>query len=419
MRRDTRRGLGLDWYYTWQQGKRIAPLLARSLLAPHWDGLATWLFGQRYTWYTVRRVITIAKAFASFSKRQGTRDAGGLTEERAQLYEGRCGLREARRCLKLLARFLRSRGILDPVPSAPSKPPRPALLDEYVRFLADHRGLGPSVSRHEHHVAAFLKSLKSPVTLSAIRRLEAAHVFRFIRSRSQALGPAERKAMCAAVRAFMRFLHLRGYLARDLAPAVPVIPTFKLDRLPKAIPWEDVEKILAAVDRSTPLGRRDYALLVLLATYGIRNGQILDLRLDDIDWRRETLRVRGAKGGRDVLLPLRRPVGEALVDYLRHGRPTWPSREIFLRVRAPMGPLRGTVGNVIKAYAAKARVTTSRLCPHAWRHAVATRMLAKGQSIKTIRDVLGHRSVETTCIYAKVDVEMLRQAALDWPGEAL
>jgi site-specific recombinase XerD len=293
--------------------------------------------------------------------------------------------------------------------------PQPAILENYLHFLAEHRGIGTArIERHRVHVEAFLQSLRDPNTCSG---LDSQTVSRFITKRAPALGRAERKAMCAALRTFLRFLRFRGVLKQDLTTAVPVIPSFKLDRLPRVISWEDVQKILAAVDRSTPVGRRDYVLLLMLATYGIRCSQ--PLRLEDIDWRHNILRIRAAKGGRFTVLPLRPAVGEALVDYLRHGRPTWPFREVFLRTRAPMGPLGRNLGNIIKWYARKAGLSVGSFGPHAWRHACATRMLAHGQPLKTIRDVLGHRTIETTFIYTKVDIEHLRQAALEWPEVTL
>jgi integrase len=222
--------------------------------------------------------------------------------------------------------------------------------------------------------------------------------------------------MCAAIRMFLRFLFLRGYTSLDLAFAVPVIPTFKLERLPTAISTDAIVRILAAVDRSTPVGRRDYAMLLLLATYGLRAGQLCALRLDDIDWRQQLLRIPGAKGGRDAIYPLRPAPGEAIIDYLRHSRPVgWPFRQLFLRVRAPIGPLQGVLANIIKPYARRAGVEVPSFGSHAWRHACATRMLTKGQSLKTIRHMLGHGSIETTFIYTKIDLGALRQAALEWP----
>ena len=418
MRKDKQRGLGLSWYLEWRQTTRIRSRLDRSLLAPHWDDLARTLFGRGYSWYTVRRTIEIADAFAAWAEARGIRRVRELTEELiAQRLSGR-RVREGPRCLRALLEFLRGHGVV-PVDAQTSPPsPAPGVLEEYLQFLRHHRGVSARRSeQHRLHIQALLESPGVQGPAGVVEDLTASTLTRFLTARAERLAPSQRKLLCAAVRSFLRFLHLRGSLTHDLVGAVPVIPTFKLARVPRGIAWEDVETILAAVDRSTPQGKRDYAILRLLATYGIRSGQLCALRLDDIDWRRETLRVRAAKGGREVLLPLQPSVGEAVVDYLRSGRPAWPFREIFLRVRAPMGPLRGTLTNMIKPYARKAGVS-GPLGPHAWRHACATRLLAHGHSLKTIRDLLGHRHIETTFIYTKVDIERLRQAALEWPGEA-
>lgn len=406
---------GFQGYLNWKHRTRIRCHLARSILAPYWDELASAIFWQGYTWYTVQRTIAIARAFAAYAEAQGVGDAGELTGDLAENYLEERQLREGRRCLGFLISFLRERGVL-PATLAPPEAPEHELLDEYVRFLREHRGIGVGrIKEHRRQIRAFLGSLGPSAALSTIKTLDAPAVFRFVTHRASALTRSQRKSMCASLRSFLRFLCLRGYVQRDLSSTVPVIPSFKLDRVPHALSREDISRILDAVDRSTRVGRRDYAILLVLATYGIRNRQLCGLRLDDVDWQRETLRVRAAKGGRAVVLPLRPAVGEAIIDYLRDGRPPWPLREIFLRMRAPMGPLRGNLINIIRTYARKAGVVGPHIGPRAWRHACATRILAEGHSLKTIGDMLGHRSVESTFVYTKVDVESLRQAALEWP----
>lgn len=406
---------GLKGYFEWKKGKRIRLGLASSLLAPYWDGLARRMFEQGYGWHSVRRTIEIAKPFAAYAQLQGVYDAGELTEDLVERYLKVRRLRESPWCLRRLLSFLRERGILR-TGSDSQDTPRHELLDEYLRFLLEHRGISTGrIDEHRRHAGAFLEALGESAERSTIGKLDVSTVFRFVTDRAATLTRSQRKAMCAALRTFLRFLHLREYVERDLSSTVPVIPSFKLDRVPQGLEREDIAKILNVVDRSTPVGRRDYAILLVLATYGIRNGQLCALRLDDVDWRQDTLRVRAAKGGRDALLPLQPAVGNAVVDYLQHGRPAWPFRELFLRVRAPMGPLRGNLNDIIRPYARKAGVTTPQTSPRAWRHACATRLLSNGHSLKTIGDMLGHRNIETTFIYTKVDVEMLRQAALDWP----
>lgn len=410
------RTTGVDGYFL-RNGFRTR--LRACLLAPHWAHLIEAMRGRGYSRHVIYTTIHHALWFTEFAAARGIDDVGGLTHELVARYHDTRPQHprmaaESRRCLWRVMVWLQEQGVF-PAERVSPAPASSALLGEYLRFLADHRGIGVRrIDRHRVHVRAFLESL-GPAATFPFAGLDAGAISRFVTARAAALGRSERKSMCAALRTFLRFLRLRGDLTQDLVTAVPVIPSFKLDRLPRGIAWEDVQKILTIIDRSTPMGRRDYALLLVLATYGIRSGQLCALRLDDLDWRHDTLRVRAAKGGRDTVLPLRPMVGEALVGYLRHGRPAWPCREVFLRIRAPIGPLRGNLTNIIKPYARKAGVTTPSFGPHAWRHACATRMLAHGHALKTIRDVLGHRTIETTLIYTKVDIEQLRHAALEWP----
>ena len=407
----------IDEYF---RRKGFRARLRTCVLAPHWDELVSWMAGQGYPRGTVYETIRLALRLAEFAEQEGVRDLALLSDELVERHladwaDAPRVRRDSRSCVRRVMALLRELGIV------PRPPPPPTassgLLGEYLRYLAEHRGITSSqIDKHRLQICAFLEAMAGDDELEAVARLDAGDIFGFVTARSKRLSRSGRKSMCAALRSFLRFLYLGGHLLRDLVAAVPVIPTFKLDRLPRMIADEDLQKILAAVDRSTAVGRRDYAMLLVLATYGMRSGQICALRLEDIDWRHETLHVRAAKGGRDALLPLRPAVGEAILDYLRRGRPAAIShREVFLRVRAPLGPLRGNLTNLIKPYARKAGLTEVPLGSHAWRHACASRMLAAGQSLKTIGDTLGHRSTESTFIYTKVDLEMLRQAALEWP----
>jgi integrase len=376
--------------------------------------LAAFLVRRGHTWHSVRRVIEIAKPFAAHAEAVGVTNASELNEALVDRYLKVRQLRESRTCLHRLMLFLCEQGIVkDTKGKIPVTKLTSPIVSEYRHFLEDHRGIGrKSSGQHQRYVESLLEVLGK----DDFQSLTGAEVQRFITDRAKGLSRAQRKMLCASIRSFLRFLYLRGYTPIDLRSAVPVIPSFKLERLPVAVSPETIEKILAAVDRSSPVGRRDYAMLLSIATYGMRAGQLCALRLDHVDWRRQVLRIPAAKGGRDVLLPLVSTVGEAIVDYLRGGRPVgWPFRQLFLRVRPPIGPLGGNLVNIIKPYARKAGVQLPSFGSHAWRHACATRMLKKGQSLKTIRHILGHSSIETTFIYTKVDIDALRQAALEWP----
>jgi integrase/recombinase XerD len=392
--------------------------LQACMLAPHWDELAAWLVARGHPDRQVYETLRHGLRLAEFADSLGIHGPGLLTGDLVDRcladVSGQPRLhRDRRLCVLRVMAFLRERG-LSPVPPSPEEPNKP-LVAEYLHYLREHRGTGEeSVQRHRRHVCAFVDAVEGKD--GSTRQLDADRIFRFVTKRAQGMSRSQRKAMCAALRSFLRFLHVRGDISSDLSMAVPVIPSFKLDRLPAVLSLADIERILSVIDRSTAIGRRDYAMLLVLATYGLRAGQLCALRLDDIDWRHETMRIRGAKGGRDVMLPLRPSVGQAIVDYVRHGRPSGGSwREVFLRVRAPIKPLAGVVHNIIKPHARRAGLSGVPLGPHAWRHACASRMLASGQSLKTIRDVLGHQSIETTFIYTKIDISKLREAALEWP----
>jgi integrase/recombinase XerD len=397
--------------------------LLECMLAPYWGDLAAWMAERGHPQRQIYETIRLSLRLAEYAARvDGLTDpallTGGLIVRYGATMTGHRRLQQdSRLCQWRLLTFLRERGIVRPE-QPPSVEPCSQVLTDYLNHLAEHRGLGKkSIAAHRKHVALALEAFGlSEDGAAAAPSVDAAAVFDHVMARAPSLSRSERKAMCAALRSFLRFLHLSGYLMQDFSEAVPVIPSFKLDRLPQVIAPEAINKILAVVDRSTAMGLRDYAILFILATYGLRSGQLCALRLEDFDWRQETLRIRGVKGGEDVLLPLLPAVGEAVIAYLREGRPSsGASREVFVRVRAPIGPLKGNLRNIIKPYARKVALDEVPLGAHAWRHGCASRMLASGQTLKTIRDTLGHRSIETTFIYTKVDVRHLREAALEWP----
>jgi site-specific recombinase XerD len=408
---------GFEHYLRWKREKPLRPLhLDRGLLAPHWDNIAFAMFERDYSWYCVRQTILTSRAFATYAESVGVSDVAALSDDLIDQHVQVRPRRYGKRSLERLMFVLRERGV---VPRATVEAPTlPPLLDEYLRFLEAHRALSER-GRYLHriHVHALLESLGEAGSPSGVGDLQIAAIHRSITARAPSLDRDGRKRMCTAVRSFLRFLYLRGHVDRDLSSAVPVIPDFRLGRLPRSIAWEDLQKILAVIDRSTDTGCRDYAIMMILATYGIRAGQLVALRLDDIDWRRGTIHVPAAKAGRDMVLPLLPQVGEAIVQYVRRSRPDWPFRQLFLCLRPPMRPMTSCLMGVIKPYAIAAGVKKP-FGPHAWRHACATRLLVRGQSLKAIRDLLGHRHLDTTFIYTKVDVETLRQAALEWPEVA-
>jgi integrase len=204
-----------------------------------------------------------------------------------------------------------------------------------------------------------------------------------------------------------------------LAEAIPRLRTYKLSGVPRAISEEDAEKVLLSIDRTTPVGRRDFAIIQLLYTYGVRGGQVRALQLQDVEWRQSRIRFRSHKRGKEVVVPMTDQVGEALLEYLRHGRPDAPYQEVFLTAHAPVRPMKSpaAMSLLVGHHMVQVGVSCPKKGSHAFRHGFATRMLQRGQSLKTIADLLGHRNINTTFMYTKVDLPTLQQLPLDWPEE--
>ena len=218
---------------------------------------------------------------------------------------------------------------------------------------------------------------------------------------------------CGMLRVFLRYAHRQGLLGADLSKAVEWPTAYRLADIPRSISWAEVGRVLGAVDRRTPCGKRDYAILLLLVTYGLRAREVAALTLDDIDWRRDRLAIPGRKAGHSTAFPLSAVVGEALVDYLRHGRPPSSDRQVFFRALAPAGPAsRVAVSACARHYLLKAGIQVPRPGSHTLRHTCVQRLVDAGFGLKTIGDFIGHRSPASTEIYAKVAIEPLRQVAL-------
>jgi integrase len=225
--------------------------------------------------------------------------------------------------------------------------------------------------------------------------------------------------MCSSLRSFLRFLHASGRLAVDLAPSVMAPIVRRGERPLRALPWEAVRRILRAVDRSSAGGQRDYALLLLMSLYGLGAGEVIRLRLEDIDWHAATLRVTRPKNGVVVELPLLPAVARALVSYLRHARPQHAAtRYLFLRRKVPHRRLGGAsaVRHILLKHARAAGVTAPYLGSHVLRHTHACRQLEQGTPPKLIGDILGHRRPESTSAYLRIATERLRQVALSVPS---
>ncbi len=329
---------------------------------------------------------------------------------RRERYAHLCGAR----ALDPLLGYLRGLGVVPELPAVADTPVE-RLLRDYCEYLLRERGLAASsVAHHEGVARSFLAGRSEPIEL-ALRQLGAGDVTRFVMAqcRSGRWGPGAAKNLTGGLRSLLRFLHVAGWTAVPLAQAVPSVAGWRLSSLPRGLDAEQVTRLCESCDCATVIGRRDRAILSLLARLGLRSCEVATLLLDDIDWRAGELTISGK--GSTSQLPLPHDVGDALVSYLREGRPSSSgSREVFLRARAPHGALSPTGVRSVVHHACD-RAGVKRIGAHRLRHSLATELLRAGAPLAQIAPILRHASVSTTAIYAKVDWVALRSLARPWP----
>jgi site-specific recombinase XerD len=326
--------------------------------------------------------------------------------------EGRYRAHWSRPGLVCLLEVLRDGGALGGEEPAAAVSPGEQLLVSFGRYLFVERGLAAGTVRgYVDSARRFLAGLGG---VSGLGSLTAADVTAAVLCRSAGVSVAATQNFVAALKSFLRFCFVEGLVAVDLSEAALAITGRRRSSLPRGISAADAKALLASCDRRSALGRRDYALLVLLLRLGLRRSEVAGLRLDDIDWRAGEVVVRG-KGARQDRLPLPWDVGEAMASYLRRGRPRGDRREVFLRARAPYGPIAsGTVASTVRRACRRAGI--AEIGSHRLRHTAACEMVASGVSLIEIAQVLRHHSLQTTAVYARVDLARLRLVAVPWPG---
>lgn len=290
-------------------------------------------------------------------------------------------------------------------------------VNEYREYLVQQRGLSQtSLPYYLSFVEQFLSSRFAGGEI-CFMELCASDVTTFLRINVARLSRGRAKLLVTALRTFLRYLLHQGKVAVDFAPCVLPVACWSYSEIPKSLPPGIVERVLAQHDRNTGIGRRNYAILLLLARLGLRAGEVVTLSLEDLDWDNGLIKIR-RKGSRWAQLPVPADVGGAIAEYLRSDRPRSSSRRVFLRHNAPV---RGfahtiTVSSIVRRALIRARVDSARTGAHLLRHTLAGDLLRNGASLDEIGNLLGHRSPNTTALYAKVDLANLRTVALPWPG---
>ena len=406
-----------------------------SWIASEIERYVVWLAEQGYKTRSVLRRVPLALAFGEFARERGAQALEDLPAHVDAFVAAKVAdYRGTRKGSAGVARYEVAKEVRGPIEqmlrvvvpgfagSGRSHRALPFIdiTPGFYEYLLRERGVRPeTVRNYRHHLAAFeaylgrigaeLKDV-SPTILSA-----------FLAERSAAgLGKMTLRDGCGVLRVFLRYAHREGVLGSDLSGSVEWPQIYRLSDIPRSITWAEVGKVLAGVERRTPAGKRDYAILLLLATYGLRAREVAALTLDDIDWKRERLAVPERKAGHSTAFPLSGSVGAALIDYLQHGRPESPDRHVFFRAVAPVRPIGpAAVSSCARHYVLKAGVQVRRPGSHTLRHTCVQRLVDADFSLKEIGDFVGHRSPASTEIYAKVAVEPLREVALGDGEEVL
>ncbi|WP_028734624.1 site-specific integrase [Rhizobium leguminosarum] len=322
-----------------------------------------------------------------------------------------------RSALRRLLLALREKGLI-PAALPIQRSEHEKIVDVFGQYLSTERGLAAAtVGSHKLLSLRFLREV-CPFGADGFAALTPEIVIGYVERHALDGSADSGKAMCGVVRAFLRYLHLKGLISTALADCVPSIRRWRLAGLPTFLPPEKVQKVLDACDRTTAMGRRDFAVLMILAKLGLRASEVATLNLDDIDWQAGTILVHG-KGRRQATMPLRHDVGTAIVAYIRHGRPASACRRVFLRTLAPHVGFASGCAITMIAKQALERAGIDGYAHHGahlFRHSLATDLLRSGASFAEIGQLLRHRSIDSTRIYAKLDIEKLRELSLAWPG---
>lgn len=320
--------------------------------------------------------------------------------------------------IRMLLRVLRGLWPPSPIPRFAPESMLGEVLRGYDEWMREVRGL--CLSTRENRIAEalrFMKSLRIEDRAAWSGDVSIAGIDAYIASRTVSrCTRGSLKLATVDLRSFLRYLKISGWIKNDLSSEILVPKCYKLENLPQELAAEHVDKVLEATraDHSA-IGRRDYAILTLLATYGLRAGEVIGLRLEDIDWKNDLLRVRRGKSGAYAELPLLPHPGNAILAYLRHGRPKTGARQVFVRAVAPHTGLAALTTQIRERLAVVGATSPGRRGPHAFRHARAASLLRRGVTIKEIGDVLGHRSTESTAAYLRLAMDDLRTVALDMP----
>lgn len=398
-----------------------------SWIAPAIEQYVGWLAQERYTPRSVLHRVPTLVSFGEFAKVHGASKLGHLPAHVEPFIEawirsharGKSSARrkkagqEVRNPIRQMLR-LAVPGYVGLLRAHRTDNPFERQVPRLLEHLVEEKGLRPrSILQYRHHLSQFAAYLHR-IGVNDLAKLTPTALSGFIANYAppRVAWTTTRNA-CGTLRVFLRYLYREGVIAKDLSSLVEFPLSYRHAGVPRSISWEQVEQVLATVDRRSASGKRDYAMLLLLATYGLRACEVAALTLDDLDWRNERLKIRDRKAGNTTTYPLSAVVGAAVIDYLKNARPATTCREVFMRNSAPLAPI-GHAAVVSRAayFIRKAGISVPRAGSHVLRHSCVQRLLNANFSLKHIGDYVGHRSTSSTQIYGKIAIEQLREVAL-------
>jgi site-specific recombinase XerD len=394
--------------------------LSLPLFGPVMNDFSDWLEQQGYTFYSRRYYVWILACMDEYLRRRRVERLQDLTplalHDCLKAQRRRSSMAAHAGFAHLVERFLTTRGILKISPRRASSPTE-IQLQSYSEYLREVRGFSPSTVRsHLRTASCFLSHLGFDAGRRRLLGLEASDLESFLRKTSKSQSRGTLQHTVAELRGFLRFLVTAGKVRPGLESQIDTPRLYRQEQLPCALPWETVQAFLQSIPRDTPQGRRDHAMFFLMATYGLRSCEVVALTLDDIQWRAGLIRVPQPKTGTRLELPLTDEAASVLIEYLRKVPRPAGYRQLFLRQRAPIGPLTPhAVTETFEAWATRSGLDIPFYGAHCIRHSYAVHLLRQGTSLKAIGDLLGHRCAESTTDYLRLATEELREVGLSVP----
>jgi integrase/recombinase XerD len=390
-----------------------------------------WLAEQNYAARNIFVRVPILVRFGEFARASGATNWNDLPLHVEPFVEE--WLKSRKLVRSEHERWVAARGVRNPIrqllrlilpdqanDSVPLHDPFVDTVPGFFNFLRQERGLREATIVQYRHYLQRLEDYLLKAKCPLLPDLSPRTISSFITESGKDIDRRSVQSLCSILKTFFRYLYRVGLMGRDLSKVIESPRRYRLADLPRSIAWSEVEHMLQKVDRRTALGKRDYAILVLLVTYGLRAREVASLTLDDIDWRRDRLCIRGRKAGHSTAYPLAPTVGEVLLDYLQQGRPKTTDRALFFRACAPYNPISGVAVSLrAKWYIRKAGINVLRPGSHTLRHTCIQHLVDSGLSLKTIGDFVGHRTPDATKVYAKVNLKALREVALGDGEEVL